>query len=133
MVSLSAIQASNARIRTTLPPGLVAVFVGATSGIGEYTLKELARQAQRPRVHFAGRSQEAGTRIAAECSKINPEGEFNFIQADCSLLQNIDNVCRDIKAKEKAINLLFLSQGTLVFGTSTCHYSLEPRSCTRRD
>jgi NADP-dependent 3-hydroxy acid dehydrogenase YdfG len=60
MVSLSDIQSSNSRIASTLPRGLVAVFVGATSGIGETTLKQFAKHAHQPRVYFIGRSQEAG-------------------------------------------------------------------------
>lgn len=112
MVTLTDIQASNARIATALPPGLVAVFVGATNGIGEYSLKEFARHARQPRVYFVGRSQEAGDRIAAECRQLNSEGEFIFIKADVSLLKNVDDVCRNIASKEKRINLLFLTCGS---------------------
>jgi hypothetical protein len=43
MVSLTAVQASNSCIASSLPLGLVAIFVGATSGIGEYTLKQFAK------------------------------------------------------------------------------------------
>ncbi|KAJ5612471.1 Short-chain dehydrogenase/reductase SDR [Penicillium lagena] len=125
MVSLSEVQASNAQIATSLPPGLVAVFVGATSGIGESTLKEFARNARQPRVYFVGRSQDAGNRIKAECRQLNPEGEFIFIKADCSLIKAVDEVCREIKNKENAINLLFLSCGTAMFHTGTHCDSLQ--------
>ncbi len=118
MVSLTAVQASNARIPTILPSGLVAVFVGATSGIGEYTLKEFAHLARQPRIYNIGRSQQASDRIAAECKKLNPDAQYTFIQADVSLIRNVDDVCEQIKAKEKTINVLFLSAGTLVRGTS---------------
>ena len=119
MVSFAEIQSSNSRMATTLPSDLVAVFVGATSGIGEYTLKQFARYVRRPRVYFVGRSQDAGDRITAECNKINPEGKYSFIKADISLIRIVDDVCRDIKSKEQAVNLLFLSQGTFVAHTST--------------
>ncbi|KAK4031965.1 hydrogenase/reductase-like protein [Parachaetomium inaequale] len=120
MVSLSDVQSSNAQIATTLPPGLVAVFIGATNGIGEYSLKEFARHARKPRVYFVGRSQEAGDRITGECRELNPEAEFTFIQADVSLLKTVDDVCREIKGKEKTINLLFLTCGSALahFDTS---------------
>lgn len=125
MVSLSDVHLSNSRISTSLPPGLVAVFVGATSGIGLYTLRQFAKHARQPRVYFIGRSQEAGDRIAAECKALNSEGEYNFVKADVSLVRIVDNVCRDIKSKEKAVNLLFLSTGTLVsVGTSAILTSL---------
>ncbi len=112
MVSLPDIQSSNSRIASALPPGLIAIFVGATSGIGETSLKQFAKHARQPRVYFVGRSQAAGDRIAAECKALNSEGEYVFIKADTSLILNVDDVCRDIKSKEKAANLLFLSTGT---------------------
>ncbi|TKA63823.1 hypothetical protein B0A49_13632 [Cryomyces minteri] len=126
MVSLSDVQSSNSRIASSLPPGLVAVFVGATNGIGEATLQQFVKHARQPRVYFVGRSQEAGDRIAAECKTLNPAGGYTFINADVSLIRVVDEVCRDIKSKEKSINLLFLSQGTLVPGVETLeglHYA----------
>lgn len=111
MVLLPTVQASNALLSSSLP-GLVAVFVGATSGIGEYSLKAFARHARQPRTYFIGRSQEAGNRILAECKALNPQGEFTFMRADTSLVRNVDTVCEQIKVKEKYINILFLSTGT---------------------
>jgi NAD(P)-dependent dehydrogenase (short-subunit alcohol dehydrogenase family) len=118
MVALPEVQSSNSRIASALPPGLVAVFVGGTNGIGETTLKQFAKHARKPRVYFIGRSQEAGDRIAAECKALNSDGEYIFVKADTSLIRNVDDVCRDIKAKEKSVNLLFLSTGSLIVGTS---------------
>ena len=118
MVSYTEVRDSNSRILTSLPAGLVAVFVGGTNGIGEYTLKQVARHTKFPRVYFVGRSQEAGDRIRAECEQLNPDGSFTFIRGDAGLIKNVDELCRDIKAKEKSINLLFLSIGTLDFYSS---------------
>jgi hypothetical protein len=117
MVLLHDVQASNSSLASALP-GLVAVFVGATNGIGEFTLKQFAKHASKPRVYFTGRSQEAGDRISAECTELNSKGKFIFIKADTSLIRNVDDVCRDIKSKEQSINILFLSAGTLIEGTS---------------
>lgn len=118
MVSLDDVKASNASIATALPPGLVAVFVGATNGVGETTLKQFAKHASKPRVYFVGRSQEAGDRIAAECKKLNPEGHFTFIKKEASTVRSVDEICELIKSNEKSINLLFLTIGTLQSGTS---------------
>jgi hypothetical protein len=63
MVSLKYVQLSNGRIASALPPHLVCVFVGATSGVGEYSLKTFAKYANQPRIYFVGRSQEAADRI----------------------------------------------------------------------
>ena len=122
MVSLRDVQSSNSRIASALPRGLVAVFVGATSGVGETSLKQFAKHARQPRVYFIGRSQEAGERIAAECKALNSEGEYIFIQADTSLIRTIDDICQEVKSKEEAVNLLFLSTGSLInTGMSPTH------------
>ena len=119
MVALSAVQSSNSLISSSLPPYLVAVFVGATSGIGLYTLKAFAKYARQPRVYFIGRSQATGDRIVAECKDLNPEGDFIFVRVDVSLIRNVDEACVDIKRKEKNVNLLVMCQGTLVGRTGS--------------
>jgi NADP-dependent 3-hydroxy acid dehydrogenase YdfG len=122
MVSLSVVQSSNSLISSALPPGLVAVFVGATSGIGETTLKQFAKHSRKPRAYFIGRSQDAGHRIVAECRVLNPAGEYIFIKADVSLIRVVDEVCEEIKAKEKALNILFLSAGVPSMDRSGMHF-----------
>lgn len=114
MVSLELIRDSNLHIATSLPAGLVAVFVGATSGIGETTLKQFAKHTEQPRVYFIGRRASEGTRIQAELKHLNPAGEYHFVENNVSLLKNVDEVCRHIRAQESSINLLFLSCGTLI-------------------
>ncbi|KAL1849266.1 hypothetical protein Plec18167_008112 [Paecilomyces lecythidis] len=119
MVSLSAVQASNSSISNSLPPGLVGVFVGATNGIGEATVKQFAKYTQKPRAYLVGRSQEAGDRIVKECQNLNPGGQYIFIKADVSLLRVVDEVCREIQGKERVVNILFLSAGVLDFSKKT--------------
>ncbi|KAI1817924.1 NAD(P)-binding protein [Poronia punctata] len=120
MVSLSKIRTSNALLPTILPPNPVAVFVGATSGIGEATLKKFAQYTTGtdPRVYFIGRSVDAGGRIAEECRVLNPKGKYTFLQADVSLLRVVDEVCEEIKAVEEVVNLLFLTCGVASFDKS---------------
>lgn len=113
MVKLSDVIESNGRIASELPPGLVAVFPGGTSGIGEYSVLALAKHARQPKIYLVGRSQSAADRIIAECKRLNPEGQYFFIATDASLIKNVDDVCRQFREKEKAINLLFLSIGSL--------------------
>lgn len=121
MVSLKDVETANASIGATFPPEIVAVFVGATSGIGESTLLQFAKYTTtlRPRVYFVGRSQEAGDRLVETCKKLNSNGQFSFIQADTSLIRNVDEICREIAKKEKYINILCMSSGTLLFNTKT--------------
>lgn len=131
MVSLPTIIKSNERIAAHLPTGLVAVFVGGTSGVGEYTLLKFAKYVPKPRVYIVGRSQEAAERIVKQCMELNPDGKFEFIKSDISLLVNVDDVCRQIKRKETIINILFLSQGTMAFKTSTFSSSAIASSILR--
>lgn len=113
MVDISAAQASNEMATASLPAAMGAVFVGGTSGIGEYTLKRFAQHTKSPKVYLVGRSQEAADRIIQECSKLNPDGQYIFIQSDVSLLNNVLSVCEHILSKEESINLLFQTQGGL--------------------
>lgn len=76
MVTLSDVQSSNSFISSTLPPDLVAVFIGATSGIGETSLKQFAKYSRQSRVYLVGRSQNAGDRIVDECKALSSEGEY---------------------------------------------------------
>ena len=135
MVSLTEVQSSNSLVPSALPSGLVAVFVGATNGIGETTLKQFAKYTRQPHVYFIGRSQEAGDRIKAECEELNKEGQYEFIKADVSLIKAVDDICRDIKSKEQAINLLFLTQGSMQPRTSTStirrNFQIREKYCPR--
>ncbi|KPM36156.1 hypothetical protein AK830_g10406 [Neonectria ditissima] len=119
MVAISKVLESNLLASSALPSGLVAVFAGATAGIGEMALKSFAQHTTRPKIYYIGRSQEAGDRLQRELKDLNPEGTYQFVKKDMSLLKNVDDVCRDIKSKEKAINVLFMSQGTLRLGVDT--------------
>ncbi|KIW01885.1 uncharacterized protein PV09_06732 [Verruconis gallopava] len=111
MVSLDVVKASNATIKTELSPGLVAVFVGGTSGIGEISLKQLARLTVRPRIYIVGRSAAAAERILAECRALNGEGEYVFVQKTLVRMRDAEAVCEDIKQRERHVNVLFLSVG----------------------
>lgn len=118
MVPLSQIQQSNSLISINIPSRLVAVFVGATSGIGALTLKTFTKYTLQPRIYIIGRSQQSADHVISDCQTLNPSGEYNFIKSDVSLIRNVDKVCQQIKEKEKTINLLFLSQGAAVFDRS---------------
>jgi len=120
MVSLEEIRSSNARIASSLPPELVAVFPGGTGAVGGTALRQFAKHAVRPRIYIVGRSQESGDRIIAELKELNPDGDYSFICADVSLLSTVDDVCREIKAREKYINLLFLTTAALDATGKTC-------------
>ncbi|KAJ3993243.1 hypothetical protein F5050DRAFT_1578038 [Lentinula boryana] len=97
MVSLSEIYTSNALITSSLPPRLVSVFVGGTSGIGESTLKAFVSYAVQPKVYIVGRNNASAERIIGECRFLGPEGhvgeaEVIFLQADLSSMKTVEGV-----------------------------------------
>ncbi|KAH8821562.1 hypothetical protein F5884DRAFT_93242 [Xylogone sp. PMI_703] len=116
MVSRKVIWSSNATFKATSPSGLVAVFVGATSGIGQATLKHLAKSASFPIVYIIGRSQQAAAKQLDELRNLNPAATFNFIEAQISLMKEVDRVCDEIKSKESKVDILFISPGYITMG-----------------
>ncbi|RDW68600.1 hypothetical protein BP5796_09257 [Coleophoma crateriformis] len=112
MVALDIVKESNARLRE-LGPGLVALFVGGTSGIGEATAKAFVHYAVSPHVYLVGRSASAAERIIEECKALNSDGRVEFLQADVAELGEVDRICKEITSKEKHINLIVQSQGNL--------------------
>ena len=118
----------SANVALTKHP-LVAVFIGGTSGIGEYTLRSLASNHGSTgaglRVYIVGRNTVAAEKIIADCRRLAPSGEFYFLQAaDLSLIKDVDECCRELVDLERQkagsaaarIDLLVMSQGILLFG-----------------
>ncbi|KAG9038400.1 hypothetical protein FS837_001251 [Tulasnella sp. UAMH 9824] len=108
--SLAAIRSSNLAARWSYRP--TAMFVGATSGIGEGTAKAFA-QATKGRAHIIilGRSRECADQIIASFPQ-TPESRYDFIQCDLSLMTNVVAAANEAKSKiEGPLNYLVLSQG----------------------
>lgn len=81
---------------------LTAVFVGGTSGIGEYTLRSLAahygKSSQSLSLYLVGRNNDAASRIFNDCRKLCPSGRFTFVKAsDLSLIRDVDSASDEIK------------------------------------
>ncbi|TVY12515.1 Oxidoreductase andH, partial [Lachnellula arida] len=114
MVNIKDVRASNAAFKKS-NSGLVAVFVGATSGIGMGTLKQFAKHANSPTIYIVGRSQSAARALLDELSASNPDAVLNFIETEVSLMKNVDRACDEIKSKETKVDILFVSPGYLSF------------------
>lgn len=98
-ISLSHIRQTNDTLLNNQP--LVAVFVGATSGIGEYSVRALAATHGTTgaglRLYLVGRNAVAAEKVFADCRRLCPAGKFVFVQADdLALLKNIDVVASEI-------------------------------------
>lgn len=115
MVDIKAVRESNAKFKATCPPGLVALFVGGTSGIGKGTLIQFVKHANAPTVYLIGRSKAAASSLLTSLQELNPQSIVIFIETEISLIKNVDKVCEQIKAKEKKVDLIFLSPGYLSF------------------
>jgi NAD(P)-dependent dehydrogenase (short-subunit alcohol dehydrogenase family) len=115
MVILSDVRESNSSLRTST--SIVAVFAGATSGIGASTLKALALHTSDPKVYIIGRNEARASALIKECLKTCPRGAFVFLKADLSLLRNVDELCEQIKKREETgrLDVLFMSQGYITF------------------
>ncbi|KAJ5102046.1 hypothetical protein NUU61_004268 [Penicillium alfredii] len=114
MVSLRTVQASNQALRAI--PNITALFVGGTSGIGQSTLRQLARHAANPTVYIVGRNQIRATPFLEELQQLNPQGRFHFVEADVSLIGNVDRACKQIMNQEKHLNFLFMTPGGISLG-----------------
>ena len=82
--------------------------------IGVTTVKQFAKYAPKPRVYTIGDNQEVGELMVAEYTKLNPQGSFTSIKHESSLMRNVDEVCSELKKKEKTVNLLHLCELTTV-------------------
>ncbi|KAJ4302662.1 hypothetical protein N0V90_001551 [Kalmusia sp. IMI 367209] len=118
MVSLQTIRQSNAHAATTLPKGLVALFIGATSGIGQSTLTQLAHHAP-PRIYTVARPQSAPAhaKFLDSLRESHPNGTYNLLTADVSLVSSVDKIVKTIVEKESRLDILFLSVGFMTWGS----------------
>ncbi|KAK0645393.1 short chain dehydrogenase/reductase family protein [Cercophora newfieldiana] len=112
MVSHSEILASNALLNDATAPR-VAVFVGATSGIGKLTLHALVATGASTRIYLVGRqsSFERTKPFIDELHALNPRATIIWTEGEYSLLSETRRICNEILAKEQRIDLLFLTAG----------------------
>lgn len=127
------IQQSNARV-ATLPPGIVALFIGATSGIGQSALQNFAHHASAPHIYTVSlpRSVDPHQNLLTLLRQSNPTGTYNLITADVSLVSDIDKVVNTIIQKETKLDILFMSAGFMAFeGRKDTREGLDPSMSTR--
>ncbi|KUL83587.1 hypothetical protein ZTR_11304 [Talaromyces verruculosus] len=76
MVKLDIIRKSDARLGDFAKFTPVALFVGATNGVGRNSTKHFEKSTigSRPRAYFVGRSRERGEQLKSELTAINSDG-----------------------------------------------------------
>ncbi|KAL3495813.1 hypothetical protein BJX62DRAFT_252843 [Aspergillus germanicus] len=112
MTSIAAVRENNAGITRLYGSGLVAVFVGGTSGIGESTARAFIRNTDTSRAYLIGRDEAKAKSIIEELRQVKPDSQVTFVKSDVSLLREVDSACSAIQEKEEKVNILFLSPGT---------------------
>lgn len=115
MVALKDVKASNSTILKQ-HESLTAVFTGATAGIGLATLQAFAKYVPKPKAIIVGRSRSKFDPDLQKLTSINPDGEYIFVEAEISLIKNVDTVCEEIKRHTDTVDRLYMSQGFLHFG-----------------
>lgn len=114
MTTVKEVRSANAALRNK-HESLTAVFAGATAGIGLATLRAFAKHIPKPKAIIVGRNRSKFELELQNLKSINPDGDFTFLEADVSLIKNIDTVCDQIKKQVTSIDLLFTSQGYISF------------------
>ena len=110
MVLIKNIQEAN-RSRSSKPK--TAVFVGATSGIGLGGIEALLKSTKGSTVFIIGRSKSKFATSLSRLRSIDPKATITFLEAQVSLLQDIDRVCRTVSDITESLDILWLSQGGL--------------------
>lgn len=119
MPSYPTILASNALLTPTTPsPPLIAVLAGATSGVGQHTLRALVGTCVPSRIYLIGRPSAlaATTPFLDEMRSLNPRADIIWTEGEISLLSEVRRICELIKGKEDVVDLLLLTAGYAPFG-----------------
>ena len=66
-----------------------------------------------PEIVIIGRSQSKFASTLTQLEHLNPSAKLTFIEAQVSLLKEVDRACATIKAQRSTLDLLWLSQGGL--------------------
>ncbi|KAI1121358.1 hypothetical protein F5Y10DRAFT_102547 [Nemania abortiva] len=112
MVKASSIIQSNARFARQNIQGVVCVFAGATSGIGARALERMLGMFSSGNFYVLGRSP-ARFEVQRKTleSFANPACKIIFVEADVSLISDIDSASHFISAAEQKVDYLCMSMG----------------------
>jgi NAD(P)-dependent dehydrogenase (short-subunit alcohol dehydrogenase family) len=137
--------------QTHLDRGPVALFAGATAGLGEAILRAYAAEHPTARIYFVGRNAAAAARIEADVRRaradaaasgrsdgegVRGSGDVVFIKMDLSLISN-GRAVRDAfvtrEGEEARLGFLCMSHGYLTVRprTGTLDYHFHSARFTR--
>ncbi|KAI0783745.1 hypothetical protein C8Q75DRAFT_781813 [Abortiporus biennis] len=96
--------------RSYLP---IALFIGATSGIGQATAEAFARATKgNAHIIICGRNRIAGEATIAQFPKpTSSDAIHEFIECDVSLMKNVQHITDSLISRLPKLNYLLVSQG----------------------
>lgn len=125
MVNKSEILSSNEKVAQQHLKSRVAVFMGATTGIGASTLNQMVTMLEDSTFYVLGRNPAdiAGRLEQLRATASKRGNRIIFIETQVSYISNIDNACNQILAAETKVDYLCMSPGGMPFGGATCEQS----------
>eukprot|EP01118_Nematostelium_gracile_P007313 TRINITY_DN2372_c0_g1_i3.p1 TRINITY_DN2372_c0_g1~~TRINITY_DN2372_c0_g1_i3.p1 ORF type:complete len:261 (-),score=72.22 TRINITY_DN2372_c0_g1_i3:49-831(-) len=110
MSSLAAARAINSNVKLETPP--VAIFVGGTSGIGQFMAQRMAHYIKGPaHIIISGRNAESAEKFIDSMKKENGEKTFEFVRCDVSSMKKIREFAVEVSKKVEKVNYLVVSSG----------------------
>ena len=121
MVRTSSVQIANRGLASADDAsGLVCVFVGATSGIGLSTVTALLNIARHSTLYIVGRSEKRFAPQMRSWRAMNRSCRLVFLEAQVSLLSEVDAACAKVIEAEEKVDMLYMSPGYLPVGPRQC-------------
>jgi NADP-dependent 3-hydroxy acid dehydrogenase YdfG len=122
MVKFSTITQANLRFAANNAEntGLVLVFSRATSSIGSGILETMATMFHSSTFYILGRSSTKFQPQREKLEKLNPILKLVFLEAEVSLIRDIDAACKTIKEAGTKVDYLCMSQGCFSVGVPNC-------------
>lgn len=120
MVNLATVVQSNQRYAAGHHQGLTAVFAGATTGIGRATLERTAAMLQSSTFYIIGRNARKYAALIEQLEASAPSNKFVFVEAQLSLIADVDDASGKIASSEQHVDLLCMSPGGIPFAGAKC-------------
>lgn len=120
MVGAVAITESNLAYAQEQHSSLVCVFAGATAGIGRATLERLATILHSSTFYILGRNKQHHAAWLDQLRATASGSKFVYIEAQVSLISDVDKACDQIFSAERKVDILCMSPGGMPFAGAKC-------------
>ena len=111
MVGATAITKSDIAHEQEKHSGLMSVFTGATAGIGRATLERLDTMLHSSTFYILGRSKQRHAPWLEHLIVTSSNSKFIYIEAQVSLISDIDTACNKTLSTERNVDILCMSPG----------------------